>query len=92
MFNNTFFKLFSGCSQPTFFKGEKEKDKLSLLESGSDKEIPLKSSNCNINAISSWYIDCDGKPKATYASVGNTFEMEEESRAYNLEVKKLLKS
>ena len=47
--------------------------------------------NCQINTISSWYIDCEGK-KVTVASaeisMANMFEIEEGSREYDFEVKK----
>ena len=86
-----FLKHFSGCSQPTFFKGEKADDKLSLLKHKWEKNIDLTKRNCHINTISSWYIDCEGK-KVTVASaeisMANMFEIEKGSREYDFEVKK----
>ena len=72
------------------FDKEKQDDKLNVLKSGGENRVDLTSSNCEINTISSWYIDCDGK-KVTVVSTGismeNTFEIEQDSRAYDFEVK-----
>ena len=46
-------------------------------------------SNCKINTISSWYIDCDGS-KVTAATGISKFEIEQDSDVYDLEVKKYL--
>ena len=86
-----FFKHFAGCSQPTLFEREKADHKLSLLKSHGEKNIDLTSSNCRINTISSWYIDCDGRKvpvASTEISMANMFEIEKGSREYDFEVKK----
>lgn len=81
-------KHFSGCSQPAFFEREKVRDKLSLLKSRGEKYIDLTKRNCQINTISSWYIDCEGKKVAsTGSSMEKMFEIEEGSRNYDFEVK-----
>ncbi|XP_020631697.1 uncharacterized protein LOC110068630 isoform X2 [Orbicella faveolata] len=74
-----------GCSQPTFFDKERDDDKLSLLGSGNKKKLDLTGSNCKINTISSWYMDCDGN-KDTVESMENTFDIEEDPRNNELEV------
>jgi len=81
-----FLKNFSGCSQPTFFDKERDDDKLSLLGSGNKKKLDLTGSNCKINTISSWYMDCNGN-KDTVESMENTFDIEEDPRNNELEVK-----
>ena len=64
-----------------------------MLKSGNDERVNLMNSNCKINPISSWYIDCDGS-KVTATSTGismeNTFEIEQDSHVYDFEVKKYL--
>ena len=86
-----FLKHFSGCNQPTFFDQEKGDDQLSLLRSGGgDKKIDLTPrSNCQINTINSWYMDCDGKKvkvESTGVSMENMFEIDENRHDYDLEV------
>lgn len=64
-----------------------------MLKRGNDKRVNLMNSNCKINTIFSWYIDCDGS-KVTAASTGitmeNTFEIEKDSHVYDFEVKNYL--
>jgi len=78
-------RTFFGCGQPTFFDKEKQDDKLKVLKSGNDKRVNLMNSNCKINTISSWYIDCDGS-KVTAATGISKFEIEQDSDVYDLEV------
>lgn len=59
---------------------------MSVLKSGGGKIIDLTKSNCQINRISSWYIDCDGE-KIRGTSMGNMFEIEEDPHEYDFEVK-----
>lgn len=63
-----------------------------MLKSGNDERVNLMNSNCKINPISSWYIDCDGS-KVTATSTGismeNMFEIEQDSHVYDFEVKKI---
>jgi len=84
-----FFKHFSGCNQPTFFDEEKGDDQLSLLSSGGDETIDLTGSNCQINTITSWYMDCDGKKvtvESTGVSMENMFEIDKKGHDHDLEV------
>ena len=79
--------MFTGCKTPTFFRGEKKSDKLSVLGNGSDNELTLRRKNCAINAASSWYMDCDGgKVPLSSALIGSIFELDEDPHVYNFEV------
>jgi len=61
-----------------------------VLKSGNDKRVNLMNSNCKINTISSWYINCDGSKVTAATGISKTFEIEQDSDVYDFEVKKYL--
>ena len=50
-----------GCEVSTLFSGEKDNDRLRMLNTTGQRLTKLKRQNCSVNLNNSWYIGCYGE-------------------------------